>query len=57
MAGHGELAGEGKEGEGEEEAGGRILGQHGEGEAAGGHQGDSSLCSWVLLFCVLSVSC
>jgi hypothetical protein len=36
MAGHGELSGEGKEGEGEEEAGGRILGQHGEGEGCRG---------------------
>jgi hypothetical protein len=36
MAGHGELAGEGKEGEGEEEAGGAAWGRHGEGEGCTG---------------------
>jgi hypothetical protein len=39
MAGHGELAGEGKEGEGEEKAGGASWGSMGRGRLQGGTKG------------------
>jgi hypothetical protein len=53
MGAHGKLAGEGKEGEGEEEAGARLGGRRG--ELLGAPWGCSSLCLCVLL--LLAVSC